>query len=229
MKKQEPGPSLAARLEEIGLLMRYAVPEEERRAAAALVAKYEADRVALNVFHNFYSFLPEGLEDSIRVLRLLSLRQGAFLICASSGQGDYLYLATSERAEFLGPLIEGILEDEVREFFGFAGREEFVRAHASLDSFPVHVPTHLRPDLCPFCLVGDGEQHVLGCPVEICPWCGGQLTSCPCRFAQLDKKTIGTEAELAALLHKLEQKGRIPFDPEQQRPSYPLTPLDLEE
>lgn len=226
--KEHVDPSLDSLLQEIGLLMRYGVPESELRTAASLVAKYDTDRVALNVFHTFYSYLPEGLEDSIRILRLLVHRQGAFLICATSGQGDYLYLATVEGAEFLGPLAEGIWEEEVLAFFGFAGREEFVRAHADLSAFPVHVPVHLRGNLCPVCLVADGEPHILGCPVEICPWCGGQLTTCGCRFEMLGKKAIAGEAELAALLGHLEQKGRIPFNVEEQRPAYPVTPLDLE-
>jgi hypothetical protein len=34
---------------------------------------------------------------------------------------------------------------------------------------------------CPDCAAGVGEYHVLGCDVEQCPYCGGQLIFCDCR------------------------------------------------
>src|SRR3954447_17239662 len=34
---------------------------------------------------------------------------------------------------------------------------------------------------CPDCGAGPGEFHELGCDIEQCPYCGGQLISCDCR------------------------------------------------
>jgi hypothetical protein len=34
---------------------------------------------------------------------------------------------------------------------------------------------------CPDCDAEPGAFHVLGCDVEQCPYCGGQLISCDCR------------------------------------------------
>jgi hypothetical protein len=34
--------------------------------------------------------------------------------------------------------------------------------------------------LCHDCLVENGQYHVLGCDVEECPSCAGQLISCGC-------------------------------------------------
>ena len=221
-------PTLNQRLADIKLLMQYAVPPADLAKATALVEKHDTDSVALNIFHAFYSYLPEGLEDAITVLRLLDRRQGTFLICASTAQTDYLYLATAEQAEFLGPLAEGIWEEEVLAFFNLADREAFLKKYADLATFPVYVPAHLHHDLCPFCHVADGEVHILGCPVEICPWCGGQLTSCACRFTRLGKADLTSEGQLEELLTLLNKKGRVPFSAEEHRPAYPLTPLDLE-
>jgi hypothetical protein len=221
-------PSLSQRLADIKLLMQYAVPPDDLAKASALVEKHDTDSVALNIFHAFYSYLPEGLEDAITVLRLLDRRQGTFLVCASTALADYLYLATTEQAEFLGLLSEGIWEEEVLAFFNHESREAFLKKHADLAAFPVYVPAHLHPDLCPVCHVADGELHILGCPVEICPWCGGQLTSCGCRFTMLGKADLKNEGQLEELLALLNKKGRLPFSAEEHRPAYPLTPLDLE-
>ena len=220
--------TLNQQLVDIKLLMRYAVPPADLAKATSLVEKYSTDSVGLNIFHAFYSYLPEGIEDAISVLRLLDRRQGTFLVCASTGLADYLYLATGEQAEFLGPLSEGIWEDEVLAFFNHEGREAFLEKHADLTTFPVYVPAHLHNDLCPVCHVADGEIHTLGCPVEVCPWCQGQLTSCGCRFTLLGRSNLKSEGQLEELLALLNKKGRIPFSAEEHRPAYPITPLDLE-
>ncbi|HCC55309.1 MAG TPA: hypothetical protein DEQ20_10385 [Desulfobulbaceae bacterium] len=221
-------PTLNQQLIDIKLLMQYAVPPADLATATAFVEKHGTDSVSLHIFHAFYSYLPEGLEDTITMLRLLERRRGTFLLCASTTLSDYLYLATSEQAEFLGPLAEGIWEEEVLNFFNLENREAFLKKYTNLASFPVYVPAHLHHDLCSFCHVTNGEIHTLGCPAEICPWCGGQLTSCACRFTLLGKADLTSEGQLEELLALLNKKGRRPFSAEEHRPTYPFTPLDLE-
>jgi hypothetical protein len=219
--------NLKERSQEIALLMQYAVPEAERVPARKLLEKYGDDAVALSVFHHFYSFLPEGLDDAITILRRLARRESKFLLCATTSHGDYLYATDSEAAVFLGPLAEG-MPGEVLDFFGFASPETFPKTHQDLGRFPVHVPPYLDRSLCPACHAAEGEFHTLGCPVEICPWCGGQLTSCPCRFSQLGIHEMDKEAQIDDLLELLYAKGRIPFNAEEQAPAYPTSPADLD-
>lgn len=213
--------TLEQRLESIKSLMEYAVPKEHLEDAVSLVEKHEADAIALNIFHTFYSYLPEAHDDYIKLMRLLARKEGTFLICATTSIDDYLYLATNEQAEFLGPNTEGIWHEEVLQFFGFINRDAFIKTHKDLSQFPVYVPAHLHDDLCPLCLVAEGEYHTLGCPVEVCPWCEGQLTNCNCRFSQLETETLTKDKQVELFHEKLKEKGRIPFNAAHQRPGYP--------
>lgn len=213
--------TLKQRLDAVKLLMEYAVPKEHLEEATSLVEKHGADTISLNIFHTFYSYLPEAHDDYIKMLRLLARKEGTFLVCVSTGIDDYLYLATNERAEFLGPHAEGIYHEEVLHFFGFINKEAFIKAHKDLSRFPVYVPAHLHGDLCPLCLTAEGEYHTLGCPVEVCPWCEGQLTNCNCRFSQLGAETLTKDKQIDIFQKKLNKKGRIPFNAAHQRPGYP--------
>ncbi len=215
--------TLAQRKEAIILLMQYAVPAEQMREARQLLDRYQSDTVAANLLHAFYSYLPEGLDDGVRELRLLARRQGAFLLAAVTFHSTYFYLATADKAEFLGDRKEGIWDEEVRAFFELGSREALLKKTAAITAFPLHIPAPHDEELCPACAAADGEEHILGCPVEICPWCGGQLTGCHCRFEQLDRDHLLGERELAALEEKLKKKGRIPYDSGTHRPAYPAT------
>lgn len=206
---------------EIKLLMEYAVPSEHMQPAALFVDKHAGDRIALNLFHCFYSFLPEACDDAITELRLLDHKDGAFLLCATTIISDYLYLATVERAEFAGSLSEGDLDEEVVTFFGCADQTAFRKKYNKLSEFPVYTPNTGNKDLCVFCSVTNSEYHVFGCPAEICPWCGGQVTNCNCRFSQLGANSMANEAHIDAFLKLITKKGRIPFDAENQKPSFP--------
>ncbi|MDA8165603.1 MAG: hypothetical protein M0017_11300 [Desulfobacteraceae bacterium] len=208
------------RAEEVRLFIEYAAPPEHRRESLALVERYETDPVALGLLHAFYSFLPEAREDGIRELRLLARRQGNFLIAALTFHTGYYYLANTAQAEFLGELGDGIWEDEVLDYFGFTSRNELNAKHRDLSGFPIYASLQGQPGLCPVCSAAAGEEHTLGCPVEVCPWCGGQLTRCNCRFLQLGKARLDQEAHIEALAGKLREKGRIPYEPD-QRPGYP--------
>ena len=89
------------------------------------------------------------------------------------------------------------------------------------DQYPSYTAAYENEQLCPVCSAAVGEDHTFGCPVEVCPWCGGQLTSCNCRFTILDKEHISSEKDLKTLEEKLIEKGRIAYDPVDQRPAYP--------
>jgi hypothetical protein len=39
---------------------------------------------------------------------------------------------------------------------------------------------------CHDCNCKEGEIHQLGCDMERCPWCGGQLITCHCVYKKLN-------------------------------------------
>ncbi len=206
--------------DEISLLLKYGAPEEEQAAMAEVIDKYSADMIAMNVFHNFYSFLPEGLDDGISKLSRIANAQGVFLLCASTFQGDYLYLATRESAALIGLLSEGVSDPEVLQYFGWKSPEHFIKTTGDPADFSEHKPLNNSLDLCPVCGTGDGENHAPGCPVEICPWCGGQLTHCECRFTRTGREKLSRDSHLEEFLELIEKKGRIPFSAKEHRPSF---------
>lgn len=212
---------LTEQVKEIKLLMEYAVPAGEEQVANDLLDRFSGDRIALNLLHSFYSFLPEGLDDAVCDLYLLARKEGVFLLAAATTIANYLYLVSQEQVEFLGNCDEGIWDDEVLAFFGFRSRTESVRTSESLTSCQPYIPANSDASLCPLCSAADGELHTLGCPVEVCPWCDGQLTSCNCRFTVSGKKHLRNETDLAAFHELLNEKGRIPYDALRQRPGYP--------
>jgi len=206
--------------ESIRLFMEYAVPVKLAEQAAALLDKYEADIIGLNLFHNFYSSLPEGTEDAIEKLLLLARKQGVFLLSASSSSGiNYLYLVNNEGAVLLGTLVEGIADQELLDFFGFKDNESLLTLAKDISRIEEYEPSLEDSTLCPACQTAVGEYHILGCPVEICPWCGGQLTRCNCRFTWLDVENINRESQIEKLQERLDAEGRIPFAKEQS-PGY---------
>jgi len=211
--------SLTELRKELDLLMEYGAPADERTTLAEVADRYAADIVALQVLRTFYSYLPEAQDDGIVELRRVANRQGVFLLAAKTLLDEYLYLADREKAEFLGPLREGIWDQEILEFFGWRDREEFLKLAAN-PSWPIHLPVNEAADLCPICGTTDGEPHISGCPVEVCPWCGGQLIHCQCRFTETGRQAFTTEAHLDEFLELLAKKGRISFNAQEQRPSF---------
>lgn len=213
--------SLADRKKDIQFLMKYAVPEAQVKSALALLDKYDADIIALNLLHSFYINLPEGMDDSVTGIRLLTRRQGVFLLCVSTGNSmQYLYLANMEVAHIIGTLAEGIIDRELLDFFGYADNKEVLALTEKPEMLQEYKPHTLDPNLCPSCHVAVGEFHTLGCPVEICPWCNGQLTYCNCRFTRLDVDTMDKVEQIEKLLELLEEVGRITFKKEDS-PGYP--------
>ena len=212
--------TLKERKETIKLFIKYAVPGELAEQAATLLDRYEADIIGLNLFHSFYSCLPEGTEDAIEKLLLLTRKQGVFLLCASSSSGiNYHYLVNNEGAVLLGTLAEGIADKALLDFFGFKDNESFLSLGKDLSRIEEYEPSPENRSLCPACQTAVGEYHILGCPVEICPWCNGQLTRCNCKFTWLEVENIDRESQIEKLQERLDTEGRIPFAKEHS-PAY---------
>jgi len=213
--------TLTERKKDIQFLMKYAVPKDEVETADALLEKYDADIIALNLLHSFYIHLPEGTDDSVNGLRLLKRRQGVFLLCVSTGSGiNYLYVVNNEAAHILGTLAEGIIDRELLDFFGYADNREVLALTKEPEKLQEYKPYTADSNLCPSCHAAVGEFHTLGCPVEICPWCSGQLTYCNCRFTRLDIESMDKLAQIEKLRELLEEVGRIAFKKE-HAPGYP--------
>ncbi len=202
--------------EKIRLLMEYAVPDERLREARDLLDEYRDDRIALDLLHEFYSYLPEARDDWARDIRLVGRSRGVFLLALVTGHSGYLYLVSSEGIEFHGRLADGFVDRKLLEFFSLPGPEDFKRTCAKPGSFPRYEPLGMDRDVCPACHAVTGEVHEFGCPVEVCPWCGGQLIHCNCRFDRLEIDELVSEEDLDRFLKLVEEKGRIPYAPEQR-------------
>ena len=199
--------------------MEYAVPEEGREEAEDLLDIYRDDRIGLTLLQEFYSFLPGAQEEWIRELRVVNRHQGIFLLAARTDEHCYLYLVSSEGIEFQGELGDGFLAQELIDFYGYESAAAFAQSCTPFEELPIYEPLQVDGEICPACHAVAGEVHELGCPVEICPWCGGQLIHCDCRYDQLGLDTITSEAELMRFETLLEDRGRIPYSRE-QRPNY---------
>ena len=223
MKEQR---ELQVMVEEIKLLIRYAVSEDDRDTAEGLLEKYRTNRVALQVLQEYYSFLPEAREEALTRLVHIHMRQGIFLLGVSTGKHEYIFFASEDEAECLGEYQEDGGDPEILAYFGYAGKESFLQLHPTMAAFKDFSETwKINQALCPVCSVAIGEFHHLGCSVEVCPWCQGQLSKCNCRFDQMQKEVIEGDEDLERFEALLQQKGRICFQ-EGQGPLYPVAGND---
>ena len=201
------------------LAMDYAVAEEHRAAAEDVLDEYGEDLIGLTLLQEFYSRLPEAREDWVREIRVVNRLQGVFLLAAITPKHAYLYLVSSEGVDFQGSVADGFLADELLDFFEYESADAFRAVCSAVDHWQVYEPLQGDEDICPACHAQTGEYHELGCPVEVCPWCGGQLIHCDCRYEQLGLDALVTEDELAQFEAILEERGRIAYSRE-QRPSF---------
>lgn len=210
-------------LKEIELFIEYAVPADEKKAAVAFLRERKNMPVLLTLLKEYYSSLPHAREEAVNRVCLIDAVQGTFLLGVSTNHHQYLYCADFDNAVLVGEKELGIEEGDVLLFFGYQNNEEFQKQLGELSDYP-EFEEHLEAgdqELCPVCSVKEGDLHHLGCSVEICPWCEGQLNNCNCRFEQLGVDEITQEEEVLQFAEMLSEKGRIPFE-KGQGPSYPV-------
>ncbi len=211
---------LKEELQEIELLIRFAVPEGEQEAAMDLLHSFGADPFALRVIHDFYQTLPEAREEALRKITVLERKEQVYLLLLSTDTHHYLYLTNNDEGTFSGEWEKGTLDPQVLSFFNYPDMETFVARHQTEENRQEYtVLANAKEDICPSCGVQAGSLHILGCPVEVCPWCEGQLNHCNCRFEQLGVEELSDEQMLQELEKKLCRKGRIAYTKE-QRPSF---------
>lgn len=205
---------------EIELFIPYAVPAEDRETALEFLRAFKEDRFALDVIKDFYRTLPDALEEALVKISVVEEKEQVFLLLLSTVRHHYLYLTSDDEGVFLGNWEQGLVDEHVLAFFGYRDAESFRGAKSSLAACREYRPLErIDEETCPSCGVKTGGLHTLGCPVELCPWCGGQLNHCNCRFEQLDVEELNDEEKLTELEEKLEKKGRIPYAKE-QRPAF---------
>ncbi|MBN4058615.1 hypothetical protein JYT85_00990 [Desulfocapsa sp. AH-315-G09] len=207
-------------IEEILLFIRYAVPEEEQVSARDYLELFHEDQFALTVIKEYYRNLPDAREESLLKISVIEQKEQVFLLLLSTANHHYLYLTNDEEGTFLGEYEKGVVDSHILSFFDYPDQKAFSKAHSSTEGYREYLPLErMNERICPSCGTKAGDMHTLGCPVELCPWCGGQLNHCNCRFEQLGVEELTDETKLEKLEEKLEKKGRIAYATE-QRPSF---------
>lgn len=221
---------LQAEIERLDIedLIRYGVREEQSDAALAVYRRLSVNPVALVVLRRYYSELPEAREEMAVDLKQVVSHQGVSLLVLESSEHHYLYLHAEEEALLIGEFSDGIEDQRLLDYFGYASVKEFwTKTGKDPATLPSLVPESGAEALavCVACGVAAGEVHILGCPVELCPWCKAQLRYCNCRFDQLGVSDIDDEEQLDRFEEMLDAKGRIVFKAP-QNPSYPTAGND---
>ncbi len=212
-------------IEEIKLFIQYSVPEDEIQTASALVDRHRDNGLIIRLLREYYSALPEAREEAVvKVARLID-RHGVHLFVVTTATFSYLYAVSPEHVLLLGEYCEEV-DQEVLSFFGFQNQEEFLKICPSAEELAEYISAD--KEICPVCGVPEGENHFLGCTVEVCPWCEGQLSYCNCRFEQLGIDVIEDEDQLEKFNDLLEAKGRIPFQ-KIHAPAFPGTSGGLDD
>lgn len=210
-------------------LIRYGVRDEQSEAALAVYKRLSINPAAQVVLRRYYSELPEAREEMAVDLKQVATQRGAsLLVVEATGGHHYIYLQSGEEALFVSEFSEGITDQRLLDYFGYASVEEFWKKTgkdpAALPSLVPETGSE-APPVCVACGVAVGEVHILGCPVELCPWCKAQLNRCNCRFDQLGISDIDDEEQLDRFEELLDARGRIAFET-RQNPSYPMAGND---
>lgn len=215
-------------IEEIKLFIQYSVPEKDLQSALALVDRYNTNAFVVRLFREYYSNLPEAREEAVVKIARLIDQQGVHLFVVTTTSFSYLYAVTAEHVLLLGEYLQAV-DSEVLSFFGLETQEEFLKLCLPVGELTEYAAGKTTEQaICPVCGVPEGEHHLLGCSVEICPWCEGQLSYCNCRFEQLETDAIEDEEQLETFFEMLMEKGRIPYR-KAQAPAYPGTSGGLDD
>ncbi|TKB08738.1 hypothetical protein [Desulforhopalus sp. IMCC35007] len=216
-----------ALLEELDMYVQYGVPENDLKAARAVIHNYRDDERILRLLREYYVALPEAREEPVHSLNRLMEQSGVGLFVIVCTSYSYLYVISPEEVLLLGEYRKEVPE-EVLSFFGYGSQAAFLKDCPAIEKLkPFPSGKKGAKSGCPVCGVLEGEEHLLGCIVEICPWCEGTLNSCNCRFEQLKIDEIETEEQLETFSELLEAKGRIPYTKE-QNVSFPGTSEGLD-
>ncbi len=206
-------------VDEITHLIRYSVKRKDRDKAVTFLKKHRNDPLYLSLLKEFYSALPEGVEEPVLQVTTIRCRCGSSLVAVSTDKNEYVYFADKKRAVYICRAGEKVDEQEILDYFDYPDSDEM--STESQNSGGRDQPEQKEPSSgCPVCLAVVGEVHEFGCPLEVCPWCDGQLTHCNCRFDKLGVDEIVDEEQLLSLFELLNEKGRIPYKKEQGL-SYP--------
>jgi hypothetical protein len=206
--------------QETMVFLRYAVPDEHLALAMQVVDRYREDIPGLLLLREYYRSLPEVREEAAERVVEMASYQGVILFAVITEGYEYLYVMEGDRVVYVG---EGgrEVDEELLAFFGFPAHEDYLRACRMLREHEVYSGTiQVVAGRCPACFAHEGEFHQFGCPVEVCPWCLGQLNRCNCRFDQMGVEQIGDDGEIARFQRLLIEKGRIRFR-QDQAPAYP--------
>lgn len=207
-------------IDEISLLIKYAVPEDEQQDAVSLVKKYKHDRPILLLFLEYYSTLPEAREERVDRVVTLVTKQGVSLFVVIAKSDPYLYVVSGENVVFLG-VYGSEVDLQILTHFGYGSQADFLKKCPPVDELEEYkTDKGEKMHSCPACGAVEREHHLLGCAVEICPWCDGQLSNCNCRFEQLGLDEIENVEQLDDFYDLLREKGRIAFEKD-QAPLYP--------
>jgi hypothetical protein len=214
-------------LDEIYIYINFAVPEDERDQAKSFARRFQDNLLLVRLLHEHYVALPDALEEAVvRISRLIQ-RQGVGLFVLTTKSMSFLYAASDERVFCLGEYSTEP-NQELIECLGIESVKELKKILLPVDKLPECTGDSSKDKaLCPACGVEEGELHLLGCSVEVCPWCNGQLCRCNCRFEQLETESIDSEEQLDEFYELLNEKGRVPFAGDQS-PSYPGTVKGLD-
>ncbi len=211
---------------EISSSLPFCVIEEELEAAKKVVEKYRHNKLALRLLHDYYTALPDACEEAAQSLAELTSKKGVHLMTVATTHHNWLYLVTVDKVALVAEYGHQ-LPSELLNFLGYTSSDEFYKAYRAKKKRKEYPPAGEEASHCPACGVLEKQQHLLGCVVEVCPWCNGQLQSCNCRFEKLGVDEIKTEQQIESFVELLEEKGRIVFEKE-QAPSYPGTSKGLD-
>ena len=215
-------------MEEIEIYIQYAVAKHDLELAKNVISSYRNNERVLRLLREYYTVLPEAREEPVHKLVCLMEQGGVGLFVVVSTTYSYLYVVSVEEVLLLGEYQKEV-PLEVLSFFGYSSQEAFLKEcppSEDLVAYPGGEDDSAQ--VCPACGVADGEEHLLGCIVEVCPWCAGTLNKCNCRFEQLKVEDIENEEQLETFSELLSAKGRIPYSKE-QKIAYPGTSEGLDE